>query len=90
MALIQDANFLYNSQANLTLYQRGPYYFGIKLFNHLPLNIKELAYHIKQFRAALCSFLYSKSFYTTEEYFNQDLFLGYLFPLLILLSFTYI
>jgi hypothetical protein len=25
---------------NLTIYQRGPYYFGIKLYNHLPSSIK--------------------------------------------------
>jgi hypothetical protein len=43
---------LYRRQTNLTIYQRGPYYFGNKLFNHLPLKIKELAYDIKQFRAA--------------------------------------
>jgi hypothetical protein len=59
---------LYCPQSNLTTYQRGPYYFGIKLFNHLPLNIKELAHNIKQFRAALIALLHSKSFYTLEEY----------------------
>jgi hypothetical protein len=60
---------LYHPQTDLTIYQRGPYYFGIKLFNHLPLNIKELT-HIKQFRAALSAVLHSKSFYTLDEYFN--------------------
>jgi hypothetical protein len=49
----------------------GPYYFGIKLFNHFPLNIKELSYNAKQFRMALWAFLYSKSFYILDEYFNQ-------------------
>jgi hypothetical protein len=62
---------LYRPQTNLTTYQRGPYYFGIKLFNHLPSNIKELAHNIKQFTAALSAFLHSKSFYTLEEYFSQ-------------------
>jgi hypothetical protein len=61
---------LYRPRTNLTIYQRGPYYFGIKLFNHLPLKIKELAYDIKQFRAALKAFLHSKSFYTLDEYYN--------------------
>jgi hypothetical protein len=37
---------LYHPQAHLTIYQRGPCYFGIKLFNDLPLKIKELAYDI--------------------------------------------
>ena len=58
-------------QTNLTTtYQRGPYYFAIKFFNHLPLNIKELIHNIKQFRAALSTFLYTKSYYTLDEYFN--------------------
>jgi hypothetical protein len=61
---------LYRPQTNLTIYQRGPYYFGIKIFNHIPLNIKELTHHIKQFRATLSAFLHSKSFYTLDEYFN--------------------
>jgi hypothetical protein len=61
---------LYRPQANLTICQIGPYYFGIKHFNHLPLKIKELAYDIKQFRAALNAFLHSKSYYALDEYFN--------------------
>jgi hypothetical protein len=61
---------LYHPQANLTIYQRGPYYFGIKLFNYLLLKIKEVAYDIKQFRMALNAFLHSKSYYTLDEYFN--------------------
>jgi hypothetical protein len=61
---------LYRPQTNLTIYQRGPYCFGIKLLNHLPLNIKELTHNIKQFTVALSAVLHSKSFYTSDEYFN--------------------
>jgi hypothetical protein len=61
---------LYRPQTNLTTYQRGPYYFGIKCFNHLPLNIKELIHNIKQFKVALRAFLHTKSYYTLDEYFN--------------------
>jgi hypothetical protein len=60
----------YCPQTNLTLHQRGPYCFGIKLFNSLPLKIKELAHDIKLFRTALKTFIYSKSFYTLDEYFD--------------------
>jgi hypothetical protein len=49
---------LYRPQTNLTIYQRGPYYFGINLFNHFPLNIKELAQGTKQFSKALNAFFY--------------------------------
>jgi hypothetical protein len=61
---------LYCPQKNLTIYQRNPYYFDLKLFNHLPLNIKELAQDTKQFSKALNAFLHSKSLYTVAEYFN--------------------
>jgi hypothetical protein len=61
---------LYRPQTILSICQRGSYYFGIKLFNHLPLNIKELSYNAKQFRITLRAFLHSKSFYTSDEYFN--------------------
>jgi hypothetical protein len=57
-----------SSSGKLNNLPGGPY-FGIKLFNHLPLKVKELAYDIKQFRAALNAFLHSKS-YTLDEYFN--------------------
>jgi hypothetical protein len=62
---------LYRPQANLTVYQREPYYLGIKLFNNLPLNIKELTNNNRQFRIALSAYLHSKSFYTQDEYINQ-------------------
>jgi hypothetical protein len=64
----------YYPHSSLTVHQKGPYYFGIKLFNHLRLTIKELVHDNKQFRKALSVFLHSKSFCTIEEYFSQGLF----------------
>jgi hypothetical protein len=49
------------------------YYFGTKLFNHLPSNIKELACRIKRFRVTLSAFLHTKYFYTLDEYFKNIL-----------------
>ena len=43
---------------NLTIYQRGPYYSGIKTFNNLPTYIKNLLQTKNQFKRAL------KEFYT--------------------------
>jgi hypothetical protein len=34
---------LYLPQANLTIYQKGAYYLGIKMFNNLPLEMKNVA-----------------------------------------------
>jgi hypothetical protein len=55
---------------NLTVFHKGTYYFGTKVFNNLPSNIKNLAHNTKQFRFALKRFLLLNSFYSLEEYFN--------------------
>jgi hypothetical protein len=39
----RQRNNLYFPQANLTIYQKGAYYSGIKIFNSLPLEIKNVA-----------------------------------------------
>jgi len=41
---------LHTPTANLTTFQKGPYYFGIKVFNHLPTSIKNTSHDINQFR----------------------------------------
>ena len=39
----RQRNNLYFPQANLTIYQKGVYYSGIKIFNNLPLETKNVA-----------------------------------------------
>ena len=39
----RQRNNLYLPQANLTIYQKGAYYSGIKIFNNLPLKMKNIA-----------------------------------------------
>jgi len=57
---------------NLTKYQKGVYYSGIKIFNHLPQNIKNLSWNVKEFKSALKRFLVMGSFYSLDEYFDWD------------------
>jgi hypothetical protein len=64
-------NNLYLPQANLTIYQKGTYYLGIKIFNNFPLEITNAAGNQKKFKIALKKFLYTYSFYSMEEYFSQ-------------------
>jgi len=64
-------NNLYLPQANLTIYQKGAYYSGIKIFINLPTQIKNVAGNQKKFKITLKKFLYTYSFYTLEEYFSQ-------------------
>ena len=54
--------------ANSTMYQRGVYYSGIKIFSHLPTTIKTLSGNKKKFQIALRKFLLYNSFYSLEEY----------------------
>ena len=41
---------LHNTTANLTTFQKGTFYFGIKVFNHFPTNIKNTSHDINQFK----------------------------------------
>jgi len=58
--------------ANLTKFQKGMYYSGIKIFNNLLHDIKDLANEITLFQNALKRFLLINSFYNSEEYFNYQ------------------
>jgi hypothetical protein len=52
----RQRNTLYFSQANLTIYQKGAYYSGIKIFNNLPFEIKNVAGNQNKFEIALKKF----------------------------------
>jgi len=54
----------------MTKYKKGVYYSGIKIFNHLPQNIKNLSWNVKKFKLTLKKFLLMGSFYTLHEYFD--------------------
>jgi len=62
---------LHQPIANLSKYQKGAYYSGIKVYNSLPTWIKDLSADRKQSGHALKSFLYSHPFYTLDEYFKK-------------------
>jgi hypothetical protein len=61
---------LYYPPANLSIYQRGTQFIGIKIFNNLPNNIKQLYGNINLFKKALLQFLYLHSFYSIDEFFK--------------------
>jgi len=61
---------LYVSTANLTIYQNGVYYSGIKIYNHLPTAIKDLSDDKNKVKLALKKYLLHNYFYSLEGYFN--------------------
>jgi len=63
---------VYVPTANLTIYQKGVYYSGIKIYNHLPTAIKELSDDKNKFTLALKRYLLHNAFYSLEEYFNTQ------------------
>jgi hypothetical protein len=64
----QKYNF-HHPSSDLSLYQKGVYPFGIKVFNNLPQK-KNLSNGTKQFKSALKNYLHTYSFYTVDEYFH--------------------
>ena len=57
---------------NLTKYQNGAYYAGIKIFNHLPIHIQCVQNEMQVFKRTLKRFLLDNSFYYIGEYFNSN------------------
>jgi hypothetical protein len=58
----RQRNNLYLPQTNLTIYQKGAYYSGIKIFNNLHLEMKNVAGNQEKFKIAL------KKFYTLTNF----------------------
>jgi len=48
----------YEPLSQLTVYQEGPFYMGIKVRNNLPPEIKYLSRSIKKFKSSLRGFLH--------------------------------
>jgi hypothetical protein len=60
---------LHQPLANLRKYQKGIYYIGTKVYNNLPLYIKDVSKEFKKFEGKLKQFLQIHSFYSLQEYF---------------------
>ena len=61
---------LYPPSLRLTKSQKGVHYAGIKIYNCLPLKIRELSGEINYFKKSLKTFLLHGSFYTMEEFLD--------------------
>jgi hypothetical protein len=63
-------NSFYQPINNLTIYQTGVHYMGIKIISNLPLYIKDISNNVRKFKICLKQLLRIYSFYSTEEYFQ--------------------
>ena len=68
----QHLNF-YQPAPNLTGFKQGIYYSGVKIYNNLPVHIKQLSDNPRLFELKLKNFLHFHSFYLLEEYFQYNL-----------------
>jgi len=69
--ITRQKSYLYQPQANLTLCQKGVRYSGVKVYNNLPPNIRNLFSDVKNFKLELGKYLHLKSFYTLDEYYDS-------------------
>jgi len=49
----RQSNNFYQPITNLTVYQKGVHYMGIKIFNNLPPYIKDLSNNVRRFEIYL-------------------------------------
>jgi hypothetical protein len=70
---IRSAYDMYYPLTNLAQFQKGICYMGIKIFNHLPIEIKSVSNDTKSFKSKLTTFLLQNSFYAIDEYFELKL-----------------
>ena len=63
---------MFQPQSNLSVYQRGPHYAGIKIYNNLPTQIKLLSSNLISLKKLFKDLLQLKSFYTLAEYLNYN------------------
>jgi hypothetical protein len=68
----KNKSSLHLPPSKLIVFQRGPYYSGIKAFNNLPNYVKNLLQTKKQFKWALKEFLHLYSFYSLNEFYNYN------------------
>jgi hypothetical protein len=61
---------LFRPSTSFTKVQKGAYYSGIKIYNSLPKELKQMSNDQKSFEPTLKRFLHANSFYTLSEYFN--------------------
>jgi len=61
---------------HLNIYQKGVYYSGIKIFNSLPQDIKMYIDNPRTFKKAVKKFLYTNSFYSLNEYYDNNIIIN--------------
>jgi hypothetical protein len=67
--VIWKSSKLHLPSSHLTIFQKCSQYFGIKFYNGLPGNIKQLSKSTNPFKNTLLQYLHLHSFYNLNEFF---------------------
>ena len=70
--IVIHRNDLHLPQSTLAMYQKGVYYSGIKVFNGLPRTLKDISSKPGKFKIALRKFLQTGSFYSLDEFSDNQ------------------
>jgi hypothetical protein len=68
----RQSDNLHFPSSSLTIYQNGAYFTGIKIFNRLPLELKQLVGFPRKCKGALRGYLVSHCFYSLEKFFSMN------------------
>jgi hypothetical protein len=63
-------NDLHLPIANVSVFQKGVYFSGVKIFNNLPTDLKQPFYDVYKFKRVLKIFLLDNSFYSLEKFYS--------------------
>jgi hypothetical protein len=66
----RSKNQFYIPTANISTFQKGTMFTGIRLFNRLPRTIQSLRKDRNSFKNNLFSYLMNNSFYTVDDFFG--------------------
>lgn len=67
----RQKNDFHKPSSNLSIYQKGVRFAGIKLFNSLPTDLKIQSENIKLFRTNLKKYLITHTFYSVDEFMTH-------------------
>jgi hypothetical protein len=70
-----NSNF-FQVTTRLMMFHKSPAYAGVKIYNHLPSDIKDLACDMRSFKKALKNCLHVHSFYTVDEFLMYSISRG--------------
>jgi hypothetical protein len=68
----RQRNNFHLPSSSLTTYQNGAYFTGIKIFDKLPLELKQFVELPRKFKRTLRTYLVLHCFYSPDEFYSMN------------------